>query len=203
LFFGVFFAPMTGTRKLFAAIAALAACTPAWAQDTGFYVGGALGQASYREVCRDFDTLVGVAGAFACQGERDTAGKVFAGWRFLRFLAAELSYIDYGEVKAQGTVSGAMVTATSGVRAAGISALGILPLGERLSVFGRLGLLQSKTRMQSAGAVTAANNHDETELHVGIGGMFQMTRGWALRAEYERLNDTRIDLSTLGVQYQF
>jgi OOP family OmpA-OmpF porin len=194
---------MTRTKELLAAIAAFAACSPALAQDTGFYVGAAAGQASYREVCRDFDTLVGVQGAFGCSSQQDTAGKVFAGWRFLRYLAAELSYIDYGEAKAQGAIGGAAVTATSSVKAAGISALGLLPLGERFSVFGRLGLLQSKTRTQSAGAVIAANNHDETELHVGIGGMFHMTRGWALRAEYERLNDTRIDLSTLGVQYQF
>jgi hypothetical protein len=193
---------MTTTKRLLGAFAIHAACFPALAQDTGFYVGGALGQASYREVCRDFDALVGVQGAFGCSSQQDTAGKVFAGWRFLRYLAAELSYIDYGEVKAQGAVGGARVTATSSVKAAGISALGILPLGERISVFGRLGLLQSKTHTQSAGAASAGN-HGETELHVGIGGMAQLGRGWALRLEFERLNDTRIDLSSLGVQHLF
>ena len=181
----------------------LVASSPVFAQETGVYVGAAIGQASYREVCRDFDTLVGVAGAFGCSSQQDGAGKLFVGWRFLRYLSAELSYIDYGEVKAQGAVGAAPVAATSRVKAAGISALGIVPLGERFSAFARLGLLQSKVRAQSAGAVSAANDHGETELHVGVGAMAHLGRGWALRAEYERLNDTRIDLSTLGVQYQF
>jgi len=173
------------------------------AQDTGFYVGGALGQASYREVCRDFDVLVGAAGAFGCASKQDTAGKAFAGWRFHRYFAAELSYINYGEVQAQGTVSGATATATSSVTAAGLSALGLLPLGERVWVFGRLGLLQSKTRAESTGAVVAVDEHGETELHAGIGGLVELGGGWGLRLEYERLNETRIDLTTLGVQYLF
>ena len=194
---------MKRTKKLLAALAALAACSPALGQDTGFYVGGALGQASYREVCRDFDTLVGVSGAFGCSSEQATAGKVFAGWRFHRFLAAELSYIDYGEAKATSTIAGAAVTATSAVKAAGISALGMLPLGESFWVFGRLGLLQTHTSSKSQGAVAASSDHGETELHVGIGAMFQISRGWALRAEYERVNDSRIDLSSVGVLYRF
>jgi OmpA-OmpF porin, OOP family len=194
---------MTPTRKLLAASALCAACSPALAQDTGFYAGASLGQASYREVCRDFDTLVGVGGAFACSSKQDTAGKVFAGWRFLRYLAAELSYIDYGEAKAQGVAGGASVTATSSVKAAGLSAVGIVPLGDIYSVFGRLGLLQSKTSMRSSGGVTASQDHGETELHVGIGALAQLGRRWAMRVEYERLNDSKLDLSTLGVQYRF
>jgi hypothetical protein len=194
---------MTPTRKLFAAIALLATCSPALAQDTGFYVGGSLGEASFREVCRDFDSLVGVAGAFSCSSKQDGAGKLFAGWRFLRYVAAEVSYINYGEVKTQGVVGGATVTATSSVQAAGLSALGIVPLGDRYWLLARLGLLQSKTSMRSTGAVIASQDHGETELHVGIGALAQLGRRWAMRVEYERLNDTRIDLSTLGVQYSF
>ena len=194
---------MTRTKKLVAGIAVLAACAPALAQETGIYAGGALGQASYREVCRDFDALVGAAGAFGCSSQQDTAGKVFAGWRFHRFLAAELSYIDYGEVKATGTVAGAAVSATSAVKAAGISALGMLPVGESFWVYGRLGLLQTRISSKAQGAVVANSDTGETEMHVGIGGMLQLSRSWALRAEYERLNDTRIDLSSLGVQYRF
>ena len=191
------------TKKLLAALALCAGCSPTLAQDTGFYVGASLGQASYREVCRDFDTLVGVVGAFGCSSKQDTAGKVFAGWRFLRYLAAELSYIDFGEAKAQGLAGGASVTATSSVDAAGLSALGIVPLGESMSIFGRLGLLQSRTSMRSSGAIAASQDHGQTELHVGIGGLAQLGRRWAMRVEYERLNDSKIDLSTLGVQYRF
>jgi hypothetical protein len=194
---------MTRSKNIVAAVALVGACSPVLAQDTGFYVGGSLGEASFREVCRDFDSLVGVSGAFSCSSKQDGAGKLFAGWRFLRYLAAEVSYINYGEVKTQGTVGGATVTATSSVQAAGVSAVGSVPLGDRYWLLARLGLLQSKTSMRSTGAVTASQDHGETELHVGIGALAQLGRRWAMRVEYERLNDTRIDLSTLGVQYLF
>jgi OOP family OmpA-OmpF porin len=194
---------MTRTQKLLAAIAVSSACSPALAQNTGFYAGAALGQASHREACADFDRLAG-AGTFSCLNREDTAGKIFAGWRFLPYLAAELSVIDFGEAKASGTVGGgAAVRATSSVTAAGISALGILPLGERFSAFGRLGLLQTRTRTQAQGAVTASDKHGETEMHVGIGALYQFTGAWGMRVEYERLNDTKIDLFSLGVQYRF
>jgi len=196
---------MRQTTKLLAAIAASAACSAALAQDTGFYVGAALGQSSYREACADFNRVAGTGGnAFTCTRE-DTAGKLFAGWRFLRYLAAEVSYIDYGEAKATSAVAGAPATGTSKVKAAGISALGILPVGERFSILGRLGLLETRTRTQVSGAVSGLEDKDETEMHVGIGALYQFSRGrgWGMRLEYERLNDSKIDLFSLGVQYQF
>ena len=194
---------MTRSRQLLAVVAVLAAATPALAQETGFYVGGALGQSSFRKACRDFDELVAAQGAFNCISHEASAGKVFGGWRFHRYLAAELSYVDYGEAKGTATLGAASVMASSKVQAAGLSGLGILPLGERLSVFGRLGLLQTRTQSKATGAALAESNHSELELHVGIGGLLQLGRGFALRLEFERVNDSKIDLSTLGVQYQF
>jgi OmpA-OmpF porin, OOP family len=194
---------MKRAGKLLAAIAALAAATPALAQETGFYVGGALGQSSFRKACRDFDELVASQGSFNCISHEASAGKVFGGWRFHRYLAAELSYIDYGEAKATATLGTASVMASSKVQAAGLSGLGILPLGDRLSVFGRLGLLQTRTQSKATGAAAAESDHSELEMHVGIGGMLLLGRGWSLRLEFERVNDSKIDLSTLGAQYQF
>jgi hypothetical protein len=173
------------------------------AQETGFYLGGALGQASYREACHDFDALVGAAGAFNCISKEASAGKAFAGWRFHRYIAAEISYIDYGEAKGQGSVGGATVNATVHTKAAGVSGLGILPLGDSFSAYGRLGLLRTRTASSASGAVTANSEHDQTELHVGIGGMVLLGRGWSLRGEFERANDSKVDLGSLGVQYQF
>lgn len=191
------------TRGLLAALAAFAACGTAVAQDTGIYVGAAAGEASYREVCNDASTLVGTAASVVCLHKEDVGIKGFVGWRFYRYLAAELSYIDFGSVSASGSASGGAVTATTKAKAAGVSALGFLPLGERLSIFGRLGLLQSRVSTKSEGTVVAQDEHGETELHVGIGAQFNLSGRWALRGEYERMNDTRIDLISLGAQYRF
>jgi OOP family OmpA-OmpF porin len=173
------------------------------AQETGVYAGLAVGNSSYREACADFNRLAASAAAFSCTSSEDTAFKAYVGWRFHANLAAEVSLVDFGEAKGSGTIGGAPVTAISRVQGAGLAALGILPLAERVSLFGRLGLLQVKTRTQLEGASGAIETDDETELHVGIGGMFHLARGFGLRLEYERLNDTKIDLISLGLQYRF
>jgi OOP family OmpA-OmpF porin len=173
------------------------------AQDTGIYLGAGIGYASYREACADFNRLVGSTSTFGCTTSEDTGLKAFLGWRFHRYLAAELSYVDYGEAKSTAATAGGGAIASSKVKSAGLSALGILPLGERLSVFGRLGMAEVKARTQIEGALAAVEDDDETELIVGIGGLFNLTRQWGVRLEYERLNDTKIDLISIGVQYRF
>ena len=191
------------TIRMLAAVAALAASLPALAQETGWYLGGAVGHASYREACRDFDALVGTDAAFGCSSRESTAGKAFAGWRFHRMLAVELTYLDFGDVSATGTAGGGDVDASTNVKAVGISALGIVPLGERVSVFGRLGILHTRARSKASGAVLAQDERNEEEMHVGIGGMLKLSRGWALRLEFERVNDSKIDFSSIGAQYLF
>lgn len=193
---------MTAT-KLAGAMLAFLASLPALAQDTGWYLGGAVGQASYREACADFAAVAGSATTFDCTSKEHAAGKVFAGWRFHRMLAVELSYLDFGEAKGESAAGSPPASATVGVRAVGLSGLGILPVGESFSVFGRLGLLQTSTTVRMTGAAAARDDRSETEMHVGIGGMLKLSRGWALRLEFERVNDSKIDLSSLGLQYLF
>jgi len=190
----------TTTTIVFAALAVLVAA-PAAAQDTGFYVGGAAGQSSYRAICLDFDNMVGVSGAFDCQTREATGGKVFAGWRFHRYFAAELSYLDFGKARLAGTVPGGSVEGTTTAKAAGLSLVGFIPVGDQLSLFGRLGGLQTQTNATLNGA--GQPSRDETEIHTGIGGLYQLGRRWALRAEYERASDIKVDLISLGVQYRF
>jgi hypothetical protein len=194
---------MTTIRNLVRAFAAgsVLAAAPALAQDTGFYIGGAAGQSSYREMCNDFDEFAAAAGAFNCQTREATGGKIFAGWRFHRYLAAEISYIDFGKARATGTSGGAAVEGTLAVKAAGISALGMLPLGDSTWIFGRLGALQTQADATVNGAGTP--RRDETEIHTGIGGIYDFSRRWAMRVEYERAADIKVDLISLGVQFRF
>jgi OmpA-OmpF porin, OOP family len=189
--------------KLAGAVAACLVSLPAAAQDTGWYLGGAVGHASYREACADFNAVAAPAAPFECTSKEHAAGKAFAGWRFHRMLAVELSYLDFGEAKGEGAAGGAPVNATTHVKAAGISALGFVPLGERFSVFGRLGIVNTRATSRASGAVAAEDERKEEEMHVGIGGLLKLSRGWALRLEFERVNDSKIDLTSFGAQYLF
>jgi OmpA-OmpF porin, OOP family len=190
-------------RKILAVVAGLLLALPAMAQGTGFYVGAGLGQASYREACHDLDEAVSAAGAFTCLNREDTGQKLFAGWRFAQYAAVEASYMDFGEAKAQGNTGAGIVDASAKVKAAGVSALGILPLGDRFSAYARLGLLQTRTETRSSGAATGSGKHSEVELHVGVGAQLELGRSWGLRAEFERVNDSKIDLTSLAVLYRF
>jgi len=183
------------------AVSSLLAAPFARAQDTGVYLGAAAGQSSYREICRDFDSIAGASGAFNCQTREATGGKVFAGWRFHRNLAVELTYLDFGQARTTGTVSGAGAEGKMTTKAGGVSALGLLPATDKLWIFGRLGALQTQTRSTLNGVGLASR--DETEIHTGIGGLYQFSRRWAARLEYERAADVKVDFISLGAQYRF
>src|SRR5918992_3831300 len=61
------------------------------AQETGFYVGGALGPSTFKEFC------AGGPSVLACD-DKDMGWKLFGGYRFSRHFAVEGTYIDWGEV---------------------------------------------------------------------------------------------------------
>ncbi|MEO8009277.1 MAG: outer membrane beta-barrel protein [Betaproteobacteria bacterium] len=97
-----------------------------------------------------------------------------------------------------------------------MSALGILPLGDQFSLFGRTGLgfwnLDFKFSASGPGG-TASASESETGVSplLGIGTTFNFTPQFSLRGEFERhfsvgKDDTTgksdIDLITLGLQYR-
>ena len=104
---------------------------PALAQDMGFYAGLSFGQSSADVDC---------AGATSCD-EEDTAWKIFGGYQFNRHLAVELGYTDLGEFSASAPGASFTVEAT----AFEVSAVGMLPLGDKFSVFGRIGMYKADT----------------------------------------------------------
>ncbi|HJS38671.1 MAG TPA: outer membrane beta-barrel protein, partial [Burkholderiales bacterium] len=79
-----------------AVIAALVSSGPVAAQDSGFYLGGALGQSKFKEWC---DTGGSPITLTSC-GDTDTAWKLLGGYRFGPNFALEGSLIDWGEVSA-------------------------------------------------------------------------------------------------------
>src|SRR5688572_13545698 len=78
--------------------AAAMGCSAASAQmrggpDSGFYVGGALGQAEFRDGCE------GLPSPSTCDA-KDIAWRVLGGWQLNRYFAAEIAYTDFGEFTA-------------------------------------------------------------------------------------------------------
>ena len=163
---------------------------PLFAQDTGFYAGGALGQAKLKEWCSVSPSAV----LSACE-DTDTAWKFLGGYRFNRYFGLEASYTNWG--KTTGTVNG--INASAEQSSLGIAAVGSFEFTPSFAVFGKAGYLS--TEQETRGTRTV--KRDETELHYGLGVRFAFAPRWAARAEWEKTDELEVEMLSLGVEYRF
>jgi hypothetical protein len=88
-------------------------------------------------------------------------------------------------------------------RGTGLSGIGAMPLGENLSLFGRLGVLQDEPRLNLGLPATG------TDLTYGLGLKYQLTNDLGLRFEWQRFNsgssfnEADGDVLSGGLRYSF
>lgn len=186
-----------------AALAAIPAA--AAAQDKGFYIGGSFGNSKLNDFCGDLDAVAAsVGGTLSSCDDKDSTWKIFAGYRVSRNVAIEGTYIDFGEITADGSSFGVPFRARADATGFGAAIVGIAPLSERFSLFGKFGLLVTEGDVFSTGAGgTFSDSGSDSGLHFGVGAMFDVTPAFAIRAEWEREDENEIDLTTIGVQFRF
>lgn len=187
-------------------VLAWAASFPAAAQETGFYLGGAFGQTKSKGFCSDVTdvTVFFFGGSVQSCDEKDNGFKIFGGYRVNRNFAVEGSYFDYGEFPARITVGGNSGTLTGEATAWGVAAVGLLPVSDRFSLFGKAGLLFTDLSVTAVGPGGVGVGDDEgSGLHFGVGGMFNLAGNIAIRAEWERNDEADIDMMSIGVQVRF
>jgi hypothetical protein len=167
--------------------ALLSASIPAGAADSGFYIGGGVGLATFQEdlPADDFD-------------EGDTAWKAFVGYRLGGYIpiidfAGELTYRDFGNPD-----GGGFDFEASGYDA---SALGILTLGP-FDLFARLGIGQYSVE---ANGSNLDRDDDSTSEIYGLGAGFRIGK-INIRAEWERVEPDgvdNIDMYTINAYWRF
>jgi len=165
-------------RFIFALIAASAfAISPAIAQDSGFYVGAGIGEFSVD------------AGGF---DGSDTGFKVFGGYRFIPYLAVEVEYLDGGTVE-----DGGLELDLSGFNLSGV---GILPVGEKFSLFAKLGMIFWDADTNGFG------DDSGEDFSWGIGAGYSFTDQFGMQLEYQGFEiedaDT-VDMISLGASWKF
>lgn len=164
----------------------------------GWYFGGSVGAATTT------DTFNGVGTSLTQTDKTDTALSLRGGYRFNANWAAEGGYADLGKSKYQqaGYPENTMKTALWH-----IDAVGTVPLNDKFSVFGKLGVAQITYD------VNGDKNHKST-LHLGAGASYALTPAVVLRAEYDdygkaRFTDGSASLDirshqfSLGMDYRF
>jgi OOP family OmpA-OmpF porin len=173
-------------KRALATIVLLGIACLAAAAEGPWYIGGSMGQAEFADC----------PAAASCDA-RDSAYKVYAGYRFNRHLALEAGYTDLG--KSSVLVAGAIVDQKPRGGAAHLVAA--YPIGD-LSITGRVGLIYGDTKV-SAGD----NNRNDkgTRLAWGVGAHYDSSRHFAVRLEWERFRFERLDVAaiTAGVVASF
>lgn len=198
-------------KRILAAMAVgiglLGASTASLAQTDGrAYAGISFGQAELKGFCSDVAFIAATApgGSVSSCDEKDTAFKFFVGYRVNRNFAIEGSYIDYGDASARGQSLGVPFSVSADATAFGVAALGIIPLSNQFSFFGKVGILMTDAGASASGAGGAFSGSDsETGLQLGFGAMFDITPTFGIRAEWERNDELEVDMMSLGLQVRF
>jgi OOP family OmpA-OmpF porin len=193
------------------AVTALALSSAALAQrrDTGFYIGGSFGQSEFDVDCE---------GTTSCD-DSDTAWKIFGGYQINRNFAVEVGYGSLGETKASTPpffVGPTLIPAADikiEVNAWEVVGVGSLPVADRFSLFGKVGLYGADTDIEVsfAGFGTVTESEDNVDLTFGIGARYDFTRNFGVRAEWQRYSDVKVgdfgdmnvDVLSVGILFRF
>lgn len=167
--------------------AALAGAGSAQAQ-TGFYLGGSIGQSHYKE---QSPLSAPIDGA-------NTGFKAYVGYRFNPLFSVELGQAELGSFQA----------GVNSLKSSGgfIDLVASVPVAPQWSVLGRLGAFDNRTLRTLNGASFLEK---ATNVKVGAGLQYELTPHTALRGEWERYGSrvngqtANVDLYSLGVVVSF
>ena len=167
--------------------------------ETGWYLGGNIGQSKLKDGCS------GLGGSGISCDDTDTAFKILGGYNINRNFAAELGYTDLGKAKASGLGLTDELKATAWE----LSAVGSLPIANQFSAFGRLGLYfaDAKENTNFAGNF----KHTNSDLTYGFGVRYDYSRELGVRGEWQRyskvgggdLGKSDVDVISVGVVWNF
>jgi OOP family OmpA-OmpF porin len=191
-------------------IAAVLSCAApgAFAQDAGFYVGGALGQSSFKDACGGDPTLL----VLSCD-DKDSAWKIFGGYQFNKNFGAEVGYVDLG--KATGSLIVLGLPGGASIKAKGFEFMGVgtLPFTDKISGYAKAGLFRWDVDADAYVSFLPVSTSDNgTDFTFGLGVKYDFTKNIGARLEYQRYNDVGsdtttgqadIDLWSIGIVYKF
>lgn len=190
----------------------------AMAGDSGWYLGGNVGQSRAKI---DDERIIGslLGGGFTTTSiiddNRELAYKVFGGYQFNKYFALESGYFDMGEfgftatTVPPGTLNGQMK-----LKGLNFDAVGMLPIANKFSAFGRIGVnyAETKSYFTGSGAIIAPANRSKRAANYkfGLGLQYDFTKSLGMRVEAERYriddsvgNKGDIDFISLGLVYRF
>jgi hypothetical protein len=158
---------------------------PAFAQDSnpeGFYLGAGLG-----DFTTDIESIDDVDDVDLDFDPDDNASKLFAGWRFNRFVAVQVDVIDFERSRDARNILDVVATRSEGVAP---SLVGTLPLGP-IELFARAGILFYDVEVSRNNSSLFDESSRDPIYGAGVG--VTIAERVNLRAEYEVVEIDRLD----------
>ena len=198
---------------------ALLASPLACAEGLGWYGGANIGRSSATiDDARISGSLLGAGftSNTISNDDRHTAYKIYGGYQLNRNFAIEGGYFDLGNFGYTATtVPAGTLNGNIKLRGLNLDLVGIVPITEKFSVFGRAGVnyAQARDSFSGTGAVHVTNPNPSqygTNYKVGLGVQYAFTDALAMRLEAERYriddavgNKGHIDVASVGLIYRF
>lgn len=206
--------------KKLALIAFVAAtvATPALAGDV--YIVGSIGRSTVDLNKNFLDNALTSAGATSLSStldDSDTAYKIQVGYQYSQNFAVEGGYINLGEATYSASYTGGSANAKAEASGLNIAAVGILPINQSFSVFGKLGLIDAKVKVSAnatgpGGSASGSASSTDWRPYFGAGGTYNVNKQLGIRIEYEQFNglgddkktgEADVSLLSMGVVYKF
>ena len=223
---------MHRTTWILLAAATLSCAGPMRAADRGFYLTAGIGRAE-----EDPGDSIGINIALGLPpaaivhlepdsvdvDNGDTAWSLGAGYRFSRYLAAEVEYLDLGTTDyaehytfdSPFPVDTGIITHnfSSSMTGVSVSVLGSLPVGRDFALFLRGGALFADREVHIPFSLGEGDiTYGDTIWLAGAGVEWNLSKAWSMRAEYQRTGDfestltageTAADCISVRVKFSF
>lgn len=192
--------------QLAAPLLSMLAISSAWAgntepttQESGPYVGAALGRTSF--------SAKNLGLPKTGSDESAQASKVYGGYRFSDRLGVEAGYVRLGNAVETLTVGNNAVSQTVKARSLYVAATSRLPLSSDFALTGKAGVSFGKASGSNVLPVAADMTGSKRSFMWGIGAEYQLTNALALTADFDHFgqvsNKMRANLFSAGVRYRF
>ncbi len=176
-----------------------------------WYAGAGVGQSRL-----DSDTI-NFPGSTQSHDDRDTGWKVFAGYQWNPNFAIEGGWVDLGKFNTAVSRAGGTASVDYKLQGFFLDAVGVIPVSEQFSLFGKVGTIYSDASTDVAGTLAPAlsaagfrsDSKNDFNLTAGLGAQYDFTRTFGLRAEWERYfnvdfgNNSSKDADLLSVSAVF
>ena len=150
-------------------------------------------------------------------GGGDTAWKLYVGDQFHENIAIEAGYTRLGKFSGSSVISApkaGLAQGTWDAYAGNVSVVGLIPIGNQFTAFGKLGIAYSRLSVSvvAPGPVVFSPSTSRFEPVFGLGFRYDFNKRVGLRAEWEHYNNvgdgsttgqTAVEVWSLNAQFRF